>query len=122
MKSLAELEIIRQRALNKLNLNDNPNGVRITVGMATCGLAAGAEPVMNAFVYELKRRNINNVSVTKTGCIGVCRLEPIADVINAKGEKITYVNLDEKKARRIVVEHLINGRPVSEYTIGKADD
>jgi NADP-reducing hydrogenase subunit HndB len=122
MKSLAELEIIRQRALDKLNLNDNPNGLRVVVGMATCGLAAGAEPVMNAFVDELKRRNINNVNVTKTGCIGVCRLEPIADVINAKGEKITYVNLDEKKARRIVVEHLINGRPVSEYTIGKADD
>ncbi|HEY8500399.1 MAG TPA: (2Fe-2S) ferredoxin domain-containing protein [Clostridia bacterium] len=122
MKSLAELEIIRKRAVNELNLNNKPNGIRVTVGMATCGLAAGAEPVMEAFVDELKKRNINDVRVTKTGCIGVCRLEPIADVINAKGEKITYVNLDEKKARRIVIEHLINGRPVSEYTIGKAEN
>ena len=121
MKSLSELDIIRKRALNELNLHDKPDRIRIVVGMATCGIAAGAEPVMKAFVDELERRNIDNVHVTKTGCIGVCRLEPIADVINAKGEKITYVNLDEKKARKIVVEHLINGRPVSEYTAGKAE-
>jgi NADP-reducing hydrogenase subunit HndB len=122
MKSLSELEIIRQRAINELNLHDSPDKIRVAVGMATCGIAAGAEPVMNAFVEELKKRNINNIQVTKTGCIGVCRLEPIADVINAKGEKITYVNLDEKKARKIVVEHLINGCPVSEYTVDKAEN
>jgi len=121
MKSLSELEVIRQRAINELNLHDSPDKIRVAVGMATCGIAAGAEPVMNAFIDELRKRNINNIQVTKTGCIGVCRLEPIVDVINAKGEKITYVNLDEKKARKIVVEHLINGRPVSEYTIGKAE-
>jgi len=122
VKSLAELEVIRQKAIDKLNLNNNPDGIRVVVGMATCGIAAGAEPVMKAFIDELKKRNINNVEVTKTGCIGVCRLEPIADVINSKGEKITYVNLDEKKARKIVVEHLINGRPVSEYTVSKAEN
>jgi NADP-reducing hydrogenase subunit HndB len=122
MKSLSELEIIRQRAINELNLHDSPDKIRVAVGMATCGIAAGAEPVMKAFVEELKKRNINNIQVTKTGCIGVCRLEPIADVINAKGEKITYVNLDEKKARKIVVEHLINGCPVSEYTVDKAEN
>ena len=122
MKSMAELEIIRQRAIDKLNLHDNPAGIRVAVGMAPCGIAAGAEPVMKAFVDELKKRNINNVQVTKTGCIGVCRLEPIVDVINSKGEKITYVNLDEKKARKIVVEHLVNGRPVSEYTVAKAEN
>lgn len=121
MKSLAELEAIREKALKEINLRDNADKIRVVVGMATCGIAAGARPVMNAFVEELNKRNIQNVNVTMTGCIGVCRLEPIAEIINARGEKTTYVKLDAEKARRIVVEHLINGRPVMEYTIGEAE-
>lgn len=121
MKSLAELEAIREKALKEINLRDNADKIRVVVGMATCGIAAGARPVMNAFVEELNKRNLQNVNVTMTGCIGVCRLEPIAEVINANGEKTTYVKLDADKARRIVVEHLINGRPVLEYTISEAE-
>ncbi len=121
MKSLAELEAIREKALKEINLRDNADKIRVVVGMATCGIAAGARPVMNAFVEELNKRNVQNVNVTMTGCIGVCRLEPIAEIINARGEKTTYVKLDAEKARRIVVEHLINGRPVMEYTIGEAE-
>lgn len=121
MKSLAELEAIREKALQEINLRDNKDKIRVVVGMATCGIAAGARPVMNAFVEELNKRNVQNVNVTMTGCIGVCRLEPIAEVINAEGEKTTYVKLDAEKARRIVVEHLINGHPVMEYTIGAVE-
>ena len=122
MKSLAELEAIREKALKEINLRDNADKVRVVVGMATCGIAAGARPVMNAFVEELSKRNIQNVNVTMTGCIGVCRLEPIAEVINAQGEKTTYVKLNAEKARRIVAEHLVNGHPVMEYTIGVAEE
>ena len=121
MKSMAELEIIRQRAIDKLNLHDNPDGIRVAVGMATCGIAAGAEPVMKAFVDELKKK-YKQCTGNEDRLYWVCRLEPIVDVINSKGEKITYVNLDEKKARKIVVEHLVNGRPVSEYTVAKAEN
>lgn len=122
MKSLAELEAIRERALKDMNLRENKGKTRVIVGMATCGIAAGARPVMNAFVEELDKRNIQNVNVTMTGCIGICRLEPIAEVITPDGEKTTYVKLNPEKARRIVVEHLVNGRPVQEYTIGAAEE
>lgn len=121
MKSLAELEAIREKALKEISLRDNADKIRVVVGMATCGIAAGARPVMNAFVEELNKRNIKNVNVLMTGCVGACRLEPMAEVINAKGEKTTYVKLDAEKARRIVVEHLVNGRPVIEYTIGETE-
>ncbi len=121
MKSLAELEAIRERALKQINLRDNADKTRIVVGMATCGIAAGARPVMNAFVEELNKRDIHNINVTMTGCVGACRLEPMADIITAQGKKTTYVNLDSEKVRRIVVEHLINGRPVREYTIGETE-
>jgi NADP-reducing hydrogenase subunit HndB len=92
------------------------------VGMATCGIAAGARPVMNAFVEELGKRNISDVSVTMTGCIGVCRLEPMVDVFDADGSKVTYVKLTPEKASRIVTEHIVNGRVCLDLTIGAAEE
>lgn len=121
MKSLAELEEIRKKTLEKMSVRNNKDGLRIVVGMATCGIAAGAKPVMNAFLEELKKRNINDVSVTMTGCIGVCRLEPIVEVINQDGSKVTYVKMTPEKAARIVAEHIVNGRVCVDYTIGEAD-
>ena len=93
MKSIAELEEIRRKTMDDMSLRTNKSGLRIIVGMATCGIAAGARPVMTAFLAELKKRNVNNVSVTMTGCIGVCRLEPMVEVLNTDGTKVTYVNL-----------------------------
>ncbi len=121
MKSLAELEIIRDRALKELSVRKG-SGKRIIVGMATCGIAAGARPVMNAFVEELEKRNINDVRVTMTGCIGVCRYEPIVDVIDEENKKTTYVNMNPEKAARVVAEHLVNGRVCREYTITEAEN
>jgi NADP-reducing hydrogenase subunit HndB len=89
--------------------------------MATCGIAAGAKPVMNAFVEEIAKRNIQNVTVSMTGCIGICRLEPVAEVFEANGEKTTYVKLDAEKARRIVAEHIVNQKAVTEFTIGAVE-
>ncbi|MFZ5990125.1 MAG: (2Fe-2S) ferredoxin domain-containing protein [Bacillota bacterium] len=121
MKSLAELEEIRKKTLDQINLRTNNQGMRVVVGMATCGIAAGARPVMNAFVEELSKRNISDVSVTMTGCIGVCRLEPIAEIIDKDGNKVTYVKMTPEKAARIVAEHIANGRVCIDYTIGEAD-
>ncbi len=120
MKSIAELEAIRNKTLDEIKMRKNKDGIRVVVGMATCGIAAGARPVMNAFVEELGKRQIRDVSVTMTGCIGVCRLEPIVEVYNADGSKVTYVKMTAEKAARVVTEHIVNGRVCADLTIGAA--
>ncbi|MEN6315022.1 MAG: (2Fe-2S) ferredoxin domain-containing protein [Clostridiaceae bacterium] len=120
MKSIADLEAIRTQTLNQIKIRSNKNGMRVVVGMATCGIAAGARPVMNAFVDELGKRKLSDVTVTMTGCIGVCRLEPIVEVFDADGKKVTYVKMTPEKAARIVSEHIVNGRVCQDLTIGAA--
>lgn len=121
MKSLAELEEIRKKTLDQMSLRKGNDGMRVIVGMATCGIAAGARPVMSAFVEELSKRNLTGVAVTMTGCIGVCRLEPVVEIIDKDGNKVTYVKMTPEKAARIVAEHIVNGRVCVDYTIGEAD-
>ena len=122
MKSLAELQEIRNRALSQVNMRkERENGTRIVVGMATCGIAAGARPVLNAFAKEIEKRGLNDVTVTQTGCIGMCRLEPIVEVFVPGQEKVTYVHMTEDKVAKIVAEHIINQKPVAEYLI-KAEE
>jgi NADP-reducing hydrogenase subunit HndB len=121
MKSIADLEAIRKKTLDEIQLRTNQGGKRIIVGMATCGIAAGARPVMNAFVDELAKRGLRNVSVSMTGCIGVCRLEPIVEVFDEDGSKVTYVKMTPEKAVRVVAEHIVNGRVCQDLTIGAAE-
>ena len=122
MKSLAELQAIRDKMRQQIDLRDSGDDrIRVVVGMATCGIAAGARPVLNAFLEEVAKRELKNVTVTQTGCIGVCRLEPIAEVYVPGEEKVTYVKLSPEKVPRIVAEHLVNHNPVTEYTIGAAE-
>ena len=119
MKSLAELAAIRAKMIDQVNMRKDDNiDTRIVVGMATCGIAAGARPVMLEFVEELKRRGLENVTVSQTGCIGMCRLEPMVEVYVKGQEKVTYVHMNPEKVARVVTEHIVNGRPVEEYTIG----
>ena len=119
MKSLAELAAIRARMIEQVNLRKDDNvDTRIVVGMATCGIAAGARPVMLAFIEELKKRGIENVTVAQTGCVGMCRLEPMVEVYVKDQEKVTYVHMTPEKVARVVNDHIVNGRPVDEYTIG----
>ena len=119
MKSLAELAAIRARMMDQVNLRKDDNvDTRIVVGMATCGIAAGARPVMLAFVEELKKRGIENVTVAQTGCVGMCRLEPMVEVYVKDQEKVTYVHMTPDKVARVVGEHIVNGKPVDEFTIG----
>lgn len=119
MKSLAELQAIRDKAKASVNIRDNSEATRrVLVGMATCGIAAGARPVLSAIVEEVAKRQIGDVLVTQTGCIGICQFEPVVEVIDADGSKTTYVKMTAEKALRVVNDHLVNGNAVTEYTIG----
>ncbi|SDL34315.1 (2Fe-2S) ferredoxin domain-containing protein [Natronincola ferrireducens] len=118
MKSIAELDKIRQEALEKVNLRHDRKGTRIVVGMATCGISAGARPVMMALIEEVKKRNLEHIVVTQTGCIGACRLEPMIEVYKEGEDKVTYVEMTAEKARRVIADHIVNGKIPYEYTIG----
>ena len=122
MKSIADLEKIRQKTLSAVNLRRESEGTRIAVGMATCGIAAGARPVLNAFVEQVNEAGLTaTVTVTQTGCIGICQYEPVVEVFEAGKEKVTYVKMTADKVARVVEEHLKGGKPVAEYTIGNAN-
>ena len=117
MKSLAELQAIKDKMKNKVVIREGGEEVRVVVGMATCGIAAGARPVLNAFVDEVAKRNLKGVTVSQTGCIGMCQYEPIVEVIQPGKEKVTYVKMTAEKAAKVVNDHIVNGNPVAEYTV-----
>ena len=122
MKSLEELKAIREKMKRQMEVRESDeNTVRVVVGMATCGIAAGARPVMTAFLDEVERRGLSNISVSQTGCIGVCRLEPVAEVFVPGEEKVTYVKLRPEMVPAIVEQHLVNHNVVTDYTIGAAE-
>lgn len=119
MKSLEDLKKIREEAKRKMTMRlGEEQKYRVVVGMATCGIAAGARPVLNTLVEEVAKLNIP-VTVTQTGCIGLCSLEPIVEVFDAKGEKTTYVLMNADKARDVALRHLKNDEVIEEYTIGQ---
>ena len=119
MKSLEELKAVRDRVKGSVHLRqDNSHKAHVVVGMATCGIAAGARPVLNAFTEEVARRDLHGVLVTQTGCIGICQYEPVVEVFEDGKDKVTYVKMTADKAKRVVAEHLKGGKPVEEYVIG----
>ena len=119
MKSLEELLAIRDKAKAAMTDREGTgDGIRVVVGMATCGIAAGARPVLNAFVDEVAKRNLKNVTVAQTGCIGMCQYEPIVEVFEPGKDKVTYVQVSPEKVAEIVAAHIVNGNPVVEYTVG----
>ena len=124
MKTIEEIKAIREKTRREMNLSPDGDGdnVRIVVGMATCGIAAGARPVLQACEDEVRRRGLQNVTVTQTGCIGVCRLEPIVEVFVPGEQKVTYVSMTPEKAARVVAEHIVNHNVKTEYTIGSIND
>ena len=118
MKSLAELQAIKEKMKNKIVLREGSGDVRVVVGMATCGIAAGARPVLSAFVEAINGAGLNDkVTVSQTGCVGYCQLEPIVEVYEAGKEKVTYIHMTADKAREVVEKHLKGGTVVSEYTV-----
>ena len=118
MKSLAELQAIREKMKDKVVLREGSGDVRVVVGMATCGIAAGARPVLSTFVEEVNRLGLSDrVTVSQTGCIGICQFEPVVEVFEAGKEKVTYVKMTPEKAKEVVEIHLQGGRVVKKYTI-----
>ncbi len=118
MKSLEELKAIRDRAKDQMEVRDGAAGkTRVVVGMATCGIASGARPVLNSLAEEVQKRHLNHVVVTQTGCIGLCQYEPIVEVYEPGKEKVTYVKMDPEKAVEIVDKHLMHGLVQSKYTL-----
>jgi NADP-reducing hydrogenase subunit HndB len=119
MKSIAELNAIREKMAQKLGARESvtENDTRIIVGMATCGIATGARPVLNTFMDEVAKRNLSNVKVTQTGCIGMCKLEPIVQVAVPGKELVTYVYVTPEDAKTIVAEHIVNGNVVKKLTV-----
>ena len=118
MKSLAELQAIKEKMKNKVVLREGSADVRVVVGMATCGIAAGARPVLNALVEAVNEGGLaDKVTVSQTGCVGLCQYEPIVEVYEAGKEKVTYVKMDADKAKRVVEEHLKGGKIVADCTI-----
>ena len=121
MKSLAELQAIKDKMREKVVLREGMNQIRVVVGMATCGIAAGARPVLNAFVEGVSAAGLSEtVSVSQTGCIGICQFEPVVEVHEAGKEKVTYVKMTAEKANEVIEKHLKGGNVVSEYTIASA--
>ncbi len=122
MKTLEDLKAIREKMQSQNGMRSSDSDtIRVVVGMATCGIAAGARPVLNALVEEVNTRNLKNIHVTQTGCIGMCRLEPIVEVMTPGKEKVTYVKMTAEKARKVVEQHLIGGQVVTEYTVGATE-
>ena len=119
MKSLAELAAIRDKMKDKVAIREGSGANRVVVGMATCGIAAGARPVLASFVEEVAKEGLTEkVTVTQTGCIGICQYEPVVEVFEDGKDKVTYVKMTADKAKRVVAEHLKGGKPVEEYVIG----
>ena len=124
MKSIEELMAIRDKTRKNMTVREDTGDskIRVVVGMATCGIAAGARPVLNAFVDEIAKRDVKGVSVQQTGCIGMCQYEPIVEVTEPGKEKVPYVKMTPEKAVRVVNDHIVNGNPVAEFTVGAIKD
>ena len=119
MKSLEELQAIKARMKDKVILREGSGDVRVVVGMATCGIAAGARPVLNEFVKDVSEEGLSGkVTVSQTGCIGICQYEPVVEIFEAGKDKVTYVKMTAEKAREVVLKHLKGGNVVADYTIG----
>ena len=122
MKSLAELQAIKDKMKNKIILREGTSDIRVVVGMATCGIAAGARPVLNALVESVNDLGLSDkVSVSQTGCIGICQFEPVVEVFEPGKEKVTYVKMTAEKAKEVAESHLQGGKVLTEYTLNKGE-
>lgn len=118
MKSLEELKAIRDKMKGQIDIREeDADAMRVVVGMATCGIAAGARPVLKAFSDTVQSRDLKNVAVVQTGCIGLCQYEPIVEIYEAGGKKTTYVKVKPEMVEEIIDQHVVKGNPVTKYTI-----
>ena len=120
MKSLEELRAIRERMQGKVGMrSEDASQTRIVVGMATCGIASGARPVLNVLADEVQKRGMSNVVVTQTGCIGLCQYEPVIEVYVPGQEKVTYTKMNVDKAIEMLEQHIVRGNVLGKYTLNE---
>ena len=117
MKTLDELRKIREKAQQDMKLRESSYRIKVVVGMGTSGIAMGAREVMNTILEEITRRKLTDVVVTQTGEKGLSSMEPFVDILEQDHEPITYGNIDPEKARKIVVEHIVNGNVIEDYMV-----
>ena len=123
MKSLAELKKVQEKNRSAIILPEGGNEIRIVVGMATCGIAAGARPVFDALEAGIKENALGKqVSLIQTGCVGVCQYEPVIEIYQAGKERVTYVKMTAEKAAKVLEQHIMGGKVVEEYTITYAQN
>ena len=122
MKSLEELRAIRERMQGKVGMrSEDASQIKIVVGMATCGIASGARPVLNVLADEVQKRGMSNVVVTQTGCIGLCQYEPVIEVYVPGKEKVTYVRMNVDKAIEMLEQHIVRGYTLGKYTLNETN-
>lgn len=121
MKSLADLQALREKLKADIKLRRN-EGIVVVVGMGTCGIAAGAREVMSAILEELAVRKLVDVQVRQTGCIGMCEKEVLVDVIRPNEPRITYGKVKPEDVKKIIADHVVNGRIVEELVVGKIEE
>ena len=117
MKSLEDLKKLRDQSLKNMTMRYQTDGTRVQIGMGTCGIAAGARPVMSKFLEEISNRNLKNVTVTQVGCMGECAFEPIVEIVEQNGNSTIYCLVSEKKVAEIVEEHIIGGKRLERYLL-----
>lgn len=116
MKTLQDLQKLRDEAKKRVSMREGDARYRVIVGMATCGIAAGARPVLNALVEACAKEHYD-CTVTQTGCIGMCTYEPIVEILDAAGKKTTYIHVDALKAVEILESHVKNGILLEAYSL-----
>lgn len=119
MKSLADLEKIRREAQERIRVRDGEGPRRVVVGMGTCGIAAGAREVLAAIMDELSKRDLADVTVTQTGCVGMCEHEPLVDVYLPGKDRVTYSYVTPDRARQIVARHIVNGQVIGDWVLAR---
>lgn len=123
MKSIADIKAIREKMQSEIIMRDNKDvdEIKVVVAMGTCGLEAGSREVYNALVDEVLTRNLRNVKISRSGCLGNCKQEPIVEVQEPNKEKVTYCHVTPKKAVDIVVNHLAGGKVCADYLLGDGE-
>lgn len=117
MKSLEDLQKLRDEALRKMNIRYIKGGFRIQVGMGTCGIASGAKQVLQGFLKEIEARNITNVAVTQVGCMGECAYEPMAEIVDENGQSFVYCTITQSMITEIIESHIIHKQPIQKYLL-----
>ncbi len=122
MKTREELKALRESAKAALAVRDETGGTRVVIAMGTCGIGAGAREVMSALLEDLAGRGLTQITVSQTGCMGLCDREPLVQVHCPGHPAVTYGPVTPAIMRRIVADHLVNGQVVKEYCIATGSE